>query len=386
MERLSRQATRLSTTRFLLWSGMLTILLAGTAWLYHDTLTRLISAKDSMQQLSTASGDGEPLTQLVLNQVNNNEEMEKTTTVVSSDNAVLINPSLLQTGLINAALLGSHFSQLNSLFAAFPNLLLWSVAVDERLSDIRRVEANLSELVTVLTPQPVDTPLLSTALQSLFMDDFFSTVPFALQLSVLQPIEPVSTALAIQGDAVTGDTRVIPVVNSKVVAQSYEDYDFRAEDALQDQLAASVTPTVPSKTVATLTNDYENYDFRADEAINNEKMSGSLLEQLEDDQKVLLSIDKHAYTLQLISDSNPKNLEKFVAENNLKGKVLVFHRRINGQEWFSLIYGVYASHGLAQAAQADLPLSAKIAKPWVRQLATIQQLIDVDKKYLISKR
>ncbi len=81
------------------------------------------------------------------------------------------------------------------------------------------------------------------------------------------------------------------------------------------------------------------------------------------------------YTLQLASSTNRKLIEKYYNENQLQGMAGYYVTRRQGEDWYALVYGAYATAGDANAAISSLPKDLRKWSPWVRKLKDIQRLM-----------
>jgi DamX protein len=77
------------------------------------------------------------------------------------------------------------------------------------------------------------------------------------------------------------------------------------------------------------------------------------------------------YTLQLSSSSNSSNLNAWAKKENLKNFV-VYQTTRNGQPWYVLVSGVYASKEDAKRAVATLPSDVQAKNPWAKPLHQVQ--------------
>lgn len=82
------------------------------------------------------------------------------------------------------------------------------------------------------------------------------------------------------------------------------------------------------------------------------------------------------YTLQLISAGNETAIRNFIEKNDLQQKAVYYATTRQGQPWFTVIYGSYADHALAQQALAGLSPALRRAAPWTRRFADIQSLLE----------
>ncbi|OAE45475.1 cell division protein DamX [Enterobacter cloacae] len=77
------------------------------------------------------------------------------------------------------------------------------------------------------------------------------------------------------------------------------------------------------------------------------------------------------YTLQLSSSSNYDNLNAWAKKTNLKNYV-VYQTTRNGQPWYVLVSGVYASKDEAKRAVSTLPADVQAKNPWAKPIHQVQ--------------
>ncbi len=77
------------------------------------------------------------------------------------------------------------------------------------------------------------------------------------------------------------------------------------------------------------------------------------------------------YTLQLSSSSNYNNLNTWAKKENLKNFV-VYQTTRNGQPWYVLVSGVYATKEDAKRAVAALPSDVQAKNPWAKPIHQVQ--------------
>lgn len=77
------------------------------------------------------------------------------------------------------------------------------------------------------------------------------------------------------------------------------------------------------------------------------------------------------YTLQLSSSSNYNNLNAWAKKENLKNFV-VYQTSRNGQPWYVLVSGIYASKDDAKRAVSTLPADVQAKNPWAKPLHQVQ--------------
>ncbi|MVT06266.1 cell division protein DamX [Enterobacter sp. 10-1] len=77
------------------------------------------------------------------------------------------------------------------------------------------------------------------------------------------------------------------------------------------------------------------------------------------------------YTLQLSSSSNYNNLSSWAKKEKLD-KYVVYETTRNGQPWYVLVSGIYASKDEAKRAVATLPADVQAKNPWAKPLHQVQ--------------
>lgn len=85
----------------------------------------------------------------------------------------------------------------------------------------------------------------------------------------------------------------------------------------------------------------------------------------------LKSAPSSHYTLQLSSSSNYDNLNGWAKKENLRNYV-VYQTTRNGQPWYVLVTGVYASKEDAKRAVSTLPADIQAKNPWAKPLHQVQ--------------
>ncbi|WP_415342675.1 cell division protein DamX [Enterobacter hormaechei] len=85
----------------------------------------------------------------------------------------------------------------------------------------------------------------------------------------------------------------------------------------------------------------------------------------------LKSASSSNYTLQLSSSSNYDNLNAWAKKSNLKNYV-VYQTTRNGQPWYVLVSGIYASKDEAKRAVSTLPADVQAKNPWAKPIHQVQ--------------
>ena len=77
------------------------------------------------------------------------------------------------------------------------------------------------------------------------------------------------------------------------------------------------------------------------------------------------------YTLQLSSSSNYDNLNNWAKKEKLD-RYVVYETSRNGQPWYVLVSGIYASKEEAKRAVTSLPADVQAKNPWAKPLHQVQ--------------
>ncbi|MEI2267363.1 SPOR domain-containing protein [Erwinia sp. CGal63] len=78
------------------------------------------------------------------------------------------------------------------------------------------------------------------------------------------------------------------------------------------------------------------------------------------------------YTLQLSSASRPDTLNAWAKKQNLSG-YHVYKTTRNGQPWYVLVSGAYATPAEAKRAVASLPAEVRAKSPWVKPVSQVKK-------------
>lgn len=86
--------------------------------------------------------------------------------------------------------------------------------------------------------------------------------------------------------------------------------------------------------------------------------------------------NKNHFTLQLLGTHQKNTLPKYLKKHSLNSNAAIFKNKRNNKDWFTLIYGNYATKADAQNAANKLPKA--VSKPWVRSFASILPSLNKD--------
>jgi septal ring-binding cell division protein DamX len=96
------------------------------------------------------------------------------------------------------------------------------------------------------------------------------------------------------------------------------------------------------------------------------------------DEQHVLSTSPDAFTLQLMGVRDMNELIKFIKQNQLPDARIIHTLYLN-KDWYVLVSGKYKNHTEALKAIEILPDNIKALRPWIRQLATLQKAIQLDR-------
>jgi hypothetical protein len=91
------------------------------------------------------------------------------------------------------------------------------------------------------------------------------------------------------------------------------------------------------------------------------------------DEQYLVGQPAGNFVLQIMGSDDPARVRSFIARAGVP--LRVYRKLNNGKEWYSVVYGNYASRAAADKAQKNLPRGLAGSKPWVRRLDAVQKEI-----------
>ena len=91
------------------------------------------------------------------------------------------------------------------------------------------------------------------------------------------------------------------------------------------------------------------------------------------DEQYLVGQPTGNFVLQIMGSDDPARVRSFIARAGVP--LRVYRKLNNGKEWYSVVYGNYASRAAADKAQKNLPRGLAGSKPWVRRLDAVQKEI-----------
>ncbi len=92
-------------------------------------------------------------------------------------------------------------------------------------------------------------------------------------------------------------------------------------------------------------------------------------------QQHLLKNNATPYTLQLLVTSKLSDASNFIKKHQLGKDAQYFHRKLQGKDSYTVIYGHYASQKAAREEIKTLPEPVQALKPWVRSFKSVQKQI-----------
>lgn len=93
---------------------------------------------------------------------------------------------------------------------------------------------------------------------------------------------------------------------------------------------------------------------------------------VEQNESWIWSQDPSYFTLQLLGGRELASIKRLLKRHpGLASHAVYFRTQRNGQNWYAVIYGVYASRQKAMAAIKRLPPALQKSRPWIRPFASI---------------
>jgi TPR repeat protein len=89
----------------------------------------------------------------------------------------------------------------------------------------------------------------------------------------------------------------------------------------------------------------------------------------------ILSQPADSYTLQLLSSKNESTVTHYMEDQSVPDPSAYYKSKVLGEEWYSVIYGVFPTFEEAQKHLSLLPQGVLRYKPWARRFSDVQQLI-----------
>ena len=87
----------------------------------------------------------------------------------------------------------------------------------------------------------------------------------------------------------------------------------------------------------------------------------------------LARFEPNHYTLQMLSHTNEASVRRYMEANFNVGEAGYFAFELNGDTWYTVVYGDFASYSKARAEGAHLASQLRGPEPWVRKFAIIQR-------------
>ncbi|EEY48291.1 hypothetical protein VIG_001713 [Vibrio cholerae INDRE 91/1] len=90
----------------------------------------------------------------------------------------------------------------------------------------------------------------------------------------------------------------------------------------------------------------------------------------------LKAMSPRSYTLQLAAMNSLQDVQGFIDEHKLQGKVYVYPTLRNDVEWFIVTMGNYPTIQMARDASEKLSASLQALGPWAKSLSQVQREIE----------
>ncbi len=147
--------------------------------------------------------------------------------------------------------------------------------------------------------------------------------------------------------------------------------------AITPVAAAAITPTIelPARATAdTVSNTAPASTSASASQVNDSQISTNEMaasNTIRDTTWVRSQAADH-YTIQVLGTESEAQLRQQIERNKLQNDVAYYKRSRDGNTWYSLIYGSYASRAAAESAAKTLPPVLRNNQPWIRKIGDIQ--------------
>ena len=78
------------------------------------------------------------------------------------------------------------------------------------------------------------------------------------------------------------------------------------------------------------------------------------------------------YAIQILGAKQKSTVDKFLSQNNINTKPIIYTTTKNGKNWYMVFTGTYLDKDSAQQFIKTLPKKIRQSKPWIRMVSTIQ--------------
>lgn len=192
---------------------------------------------------------------------------------------------------------------------------------------------------------------------------------------------PVSTVIPNDAAPPTQAQTPFPEITTTPVAQTTVPEPILP--ATSEALSAAVTPSVEAQpaVVAVLdTATIENKENVQEKKVATNQTKPVSIAKIKIPgshpaiEKAIHSNQPNHFTVQIIAMHNPKKLQLFIDKNQFKSNVQIFQSQFQGKPWYVAVYGDFKTREEALKALSDLPIEVKEQKPWIRSMASLQDL------------
>lgn len=173
--------------------------------------------------------------------------------------------------------------------------------------------------------------------------------------------------------------KAAPNVDQKNLSQTSS--DAKMAQLVQKTSGAHVdpskmTPSQGGNTLKTAEASPGTYANKKGAAQKSEGMGRATIpNQLSSAERWMMQNSSRHYSLQIMGGRDLKAIQNFIAQNHLQGKARYYSAELQGQKWYMLVYGNFASEKQALRASKKLPQDLRSHHPWIKSYAEIQKEI-----------
>ncbi len=172
--------------------------------------------------------------------------------------------------------------------------------------------------------------------------------------------------------------------NKEAVGRSSSSFSSVGLSSVVSSSEATVPDTIETEEAALVTTEArtEKIFIQASSSVTSAVPRAEVFEslrppsvKLSPDELTLLSWPPSGFTLQILGVSQVSAAEAFIKRQSNKEQLLMYSTVRQGKAWYVVVCGRHLDRKSALKAIADLPVSQRKGKPWVRSIKDIQGLI-----------
>ena len=160
-------------------------------------------------------------------------------------------------------------------------------------------------------------------------------------------------------EAKNGENKILQVLNGQDSKRplAFDDVALKRETTTTAVSANRQTPSILPQEATT-----------ASRAVDPAAMQAQRAPRGANDNVWLYRQPPHHYSVQLLSAESETDAQRYLQRKKLGGQAAYFHGRIEGKDWYYVLYGSFATREEAEAAGQQITTSV-----WVRRFGVLQK-------------